>query len=152
MAKKLFANGQTGLVAISEPIADINAPLSNLQNIYFHSALDYLFVRQIISGSITLPFRQFSGADVSSAYGAAIYNLGSHGLGYTPLVFGYLSDRRSLVGETFVQANGTVNIRTVQIGADSQFVYLREIFLNKTVSFNAITLNFTVELFNETGV
>jgi hypothetical protein len=153
MAKRLFANGVTGLVAISEPNANLTTPLSNLQNIYFHSALNYLFVKQTISGSVNLPFRQFNGSDVSSAFGSTVYNLGAHNLGYTPLVFGYFtSSGQSLVGETILQAAGTADIRTLMLGADNVNLYAREIYVNKTTSFNAITVNFTVQLLNDPGV
>lgn len=153
MAKRLFANGVSGLVAIAEPNANLTSPLTNLQNIYFHSALDYLFVRQTITGSINLPFRQFSGADFSSAFGSTVYNLGAHNLGYTPLVFGYFTATgQSLVGETILQADGTANLRTLMIGADNTTLYAREIFVNKTMSFNALAVNFTVQLLNNPGV
>lgn len=153
MAKRLFANGVTGLMAIAEPNANLESPLTNLQNIYFHSALDYLFVRQTITGSINLPFRQFSGADVSSAFGSTVYNLGAHNLGYTPLVFGYFTATgQSLVGETILQGAGTANLRTLMLGADNVNLYAREIFVNKTISFNALTVNYTVQLLNDPGV
>jgi hypothetical protein len=153
MAKRLFANGVTGLVAIAEPNANLTNPLGNLQNIYFHSALDYLFVRQTITGTINLPFRQFNGSDASSAFGSTVYNLGEHNLGYTPLVFGYFTTTgQSLVGETILQADGTANVRTLMLGADNVNLYAREIFVNKTISFNSLTVNFTAQLLNDPGV
>jgi hypothetical protein len=153
MAKRLFANGVTGLVAIAEPNANLTTPLTNLQNIYFHSALDYLFVRQTITGSINLPFRQFNDSDASSAFGSTVYNLGAHNLGYTPLVFGYFTATgQSLVGETILQAAGTANVRTLMLGADNNTLYAREIFVNKTISFNALTVDFTAQLLNDPGV
>lgn len=153
MSKRLLANGNTGLVSISEPDADVANPLSNLGKIYFHSDLDYLFVRQTIVGSLALPFRQANGSDASSAFGSTVYNISTHNLGYTPLVFGFVTGTtQSLVGETLLQASGTANIRTVMIGADSSVIYAREIFLNKTISFSAVTLNFTIQVLNDPGV
>lgn len=153
MAKKLYANGNTGLVAICDPDADIANPLTNLEKIYFHSDLNYLYAVQIVNGSITLPYRQYNSSDASSAYGSTVYTVATHNLGYTPLVFGYFSDtKQSLVGETILQASGTANIRTIQLGADNTRIYAREIYLNKTISFNAITISYTVQILNDPGV
>lgn len=153
MSKRLLANGNTGLVSISDPDADIINPLSNLNKIYFHSDLEYLFVRQTVVGSLSLPFRQFNSSDASGAFGSTVYTIATHNLGYTPLVFGFVTGTtQSLVGETILQAAGTANIRTIMLGADSTVIYAREIFLNKTISFSAITLNFTIQVLNDAGV
>lgn len=153
MTKRLTANGTTGLVAIAEPAADINNPLENLQNIYFHSALSYLSIVSVISGLLSLPQRTANGSDASSAYGSTIYNLGAHELGYRPLLFGVNTlTGQSLVGETIIQADGLASIRTLTIGADESFVYAREIFLNKDVTFSATSISYGVFVFSNEAV
>ena len=152
MTKRLTAIGSTGLVAIAEPTANLDAPLSNLQNIYFHSALNYMFIVSVISGTLILPGREASGADASSAYGSTIYTLGTHNLGYVPLLFGTnTSTGQSLVGETPIQAAGLASIRTITIGADENNVFAREIFLNKDVSFGSTSIPFRIFIFDNPG-
>lgn len=152
MSKVLYANGNDGRVAIMEASGDINNPLGNLGNMYFHSALDYLYIRSVLSGSISLPQRDASGSDASSAYGSTTYNLGYHGLGFKPMVFGYLSNAQPIVGDCFVNAGGSASIRTVTIGADENYIYAREIFLNKDVTFSAYSFSYTVFVFNNPGL
>jgi hypothetical protein len=152
MPKRLTAIGSSGLVAIAEPVANLGSPLSNLQNIYFHSALDYMFIVSVISGTLNLPARNADGSDVSSAYGSTTYTLGTHGRGYVPLLFGAnTSTGQSLVGETLIQAAGLASIRTITIGADTNGVFAREIFLNKDVSFGAVSIPFRIFVFDNPG-
>ena len=152
MPKRLTGRGTDGLVAIAEPWANLDAPLSNLGNIYFHSALEYLYIVSVFSGTLSLPERVANGRDVSSAYGSTIYNLGAHGLGYNPLLFGRItSTGQSLVGETLIQAAGLASLRTITIGADASNVYAREIFLNKDVTFPPLNLTYEIFIFGNPG-
>lgn len=153
MPKRLTAIGTTGLVAIAEPAANLDNPLSNLGSIYFHSALDYFSIVAVLTGTLNLPQRIANGSDVSSAYGSTIYNLGAHGLGYNPLLFGVITNTgQSLVGETPIQAGGLASIRTITLGADAWNVYAREIFLNKDVTFSAISVPYQIFVFSNPGV
>lgn len=152
MPKRLTAIGTTGLVAIAEPVANLNSPLNNLQNIYFHSALDYMFIVSVITGTLNLPARNADGSDFSSAYGSTTYTIGTHGRGYVPLLFGTnTSTGQSLVGETPIQAGGSASIRTITIGADANSIFAREIFLNKDVSFGAVSVPFRIFVFDNPG-
>lgn len=149
MSKVLFANGNTGLVSIHNGNADINNPLNNLNNIFFHSNLNYLSIVSVISGSIWLPQRVSNASYHSAAYGSTTYNLGSHNLGYTPLVFGINPNNgQSLVGDVVIQAAGQCSIRTLTIGADNHNIFMREIFLNKDVTFSGLSLGYTLYIFN----
>lgn len=153
MPKRLTAIGTTGRVAIAEPTANLDNPLSNLGSIYFHSALDYFSVVAVLTGTLNLPQRNANASDVSSAYGSTIYNLGSHGIGYNPLLFGAITNTgQSLVGETPIQAAGLASIRTITLGADAWNVYVREIFLNKDVTFSAVSVPYQVFVFSNAGV
>lgn len=152
MPKRLTGRGADGLVAIAEPWANLDAPLSDLGNIYFHSALEYLYIVSVFYGTLNLPERVANGSDVSSAYGSTIYNLGAHGLGYNPLLFGRItSTGQSLVGETPIQAGGLASLRTITIGADASNVYAREIFLNKDVTFSSLSLTYEIFIFGNPG-
>lgn len=152
MPKRLTGRGTDGLVAIAEPTANLDAPLSNLGNIYFHSALEYLYIVSVFSGTLSLPQRVANGSDVSSAYGSTIYNLGAHGLGYNPLLFGRItSTGQPLVGETPIQAAGLASLRTITIGADASNIYAREIFLNKDVTFSPLSLTYEIFIFGNPG-
>lgn len=153
MAKQFYANGNTGVVAVAEAGADLSNPLNNLQNIYFHSALNYLYVTQVITGSFTVPQRDANGSDQSSAYGSTIYNISAHNLGYRPMILGYFSNNgQPIAGDCVLNAGGTASFRTITLGADSTYVYARELFLNKDVTFGAITLNYVIFVFNNAGL
>jgi hypothetical protein len=125
MAKKLYADGNNGTVAICEPDADIYNPLSNLNKIYFHSDLNYLCIKHI--GNFTKYFPSLGtwagDEDVISVY--------KHNLGYTPIMFAiFLSPSElngmPIVGEFHVQTSGDTNRRSLMIGADDNDIYLRK--------------------------
>lgn len=153
MSKRFTALGSSGLVAIAEPDANLSAPLQNLDKIYFHSDLTYLSVVAVLTGNLSLARRVADGSDVSSAYGDVVYTLGQHNLGYTPLLFGeIIGTQQPLVGETLIQAAGLASLRSVTLGADNNNLYAREIFLNKDVTFDAVTINWRAYLFAEAAV
>jgi len=150
MSKVLTAYGSNGKVAIHEPYADLDNPLSDLANIYFHSDLDYLSIVGVVSGTLSLPTRYASSSDVSSAYGSTIYNIHTHNLGYTPLVVGSKRDsKQPIVGDTLIQQGGTCNLRSILIGADNNYIYVRELYLNKDTTFSSINIPYTIYIFNE---
>lgn len=148
--KRLYADGNTGLVAITNEGVNVNDPFNNLPNIYFHSSLNYIYVTKIINTSITLPFRGANSSDASSAYGSVVYNIGSHNSGYVPLVLAVnLNNNVPITGDQLVQSGSTASLRSVAIGADASSIFLRELYLNKNVSFGSITLNIRIYVFNE---
>jgi len=152
MGKKLYANGITGDVSISEENANLSSPLNNLNEIYFHSSLDYMNIVKTINGTIYLPYRQANESDSSSAYGSSIYNITTHGLGYSPLLLGYYtSTKQPICGECFIQASGSANLRTIMLGGDNNYIYMRELFLNKTISFGGVSLSYTIFCFNKSS-
>ena len=81
MAKTLTARGSDGRVAIHNPGANLDNPISDLGNIFFHSGLDYLTIVQTHNFTANFP-----------AVGGNTFNtlmpVGYHGLGYVPMVFG----------------------------------------------------------------
>lgn len=150
MSKVLTAYGTTGKISIHEPGADLDNPLNNLGNIYFHSDLDYLSINSIISGTLNLPTRTYSNSDASSAYGSTIYNIYSHGLGYSPLVFATRADSlQPIAGDTLIQEGGTCNLRSLLVGADNTNIYIRELYLNKDTTFPSLSLPYNIYIFNE---
>lgn len=152
MGKVLTADGVSGRVAIHDPTADLENPLTSSAAIYFHSDLEYLKIVATINGTHSLPTRTYSSSDSSSSYGSVITNIYTHGLSYTPLVLGYnSSNNQPLVGDTLIQSGGTCNIRSILVGADDTYVYIRELYLNKDTTYTSMTLSYTIHLFNETG-
>jgi hypothetical protein len=150
MSVVLTAEGNSGIVAIHTPNADILNPASNLSNILFHSDLDYLSINTVVNGSLSLPRRTANSSDSSSAYGSTTYTLYAHGLGFTPIVIGRnRNSKQPIVGDTMFQSAGTCNLRSFILGADSSYIYLREIYLNKDTSFGAFTLTYSLYLFNK---
>ena len=150
MSKVLTAYSSSGRVAIHEPTANLNNPFDNLDQIYFHSDLDYLSIISIVNGTINLPIRNANSSDASSAYGSTIYNVYAHNLGYTPLVVGSRRDsKQPIVGDTLVQQGGTCNLRSILLGADNTYIYIRELFLNKDTTFGAISIPYSIYIFNE---
>lgn len=153
--KKLFASGITGTVVIhdaptDEPITD---PIGNYEHVYFHSDLEYMSVVQVMTGSLSLPARIADGSDASTAYGSAVYVLGSHNLGYTPIILGWSPNfKRPLAGDTLIFGAGNASLRSVVLGADQTNVYLREIYLNKDVSAPAVSLEYLIWVFEEAAI
>jgi hypothetical protein len=153
MSKKLYANGNTGAVSISDGDANTVSPLTNLNKIYFHSDLSYLAVSSIKTGTLSLASRTASSSDASSAYGSTVHNLGAHGLSFKPMLFGYLSSgEQPILGDVVVQASGNASIRTVTLGTDATNIYAREIYLNKDVSFAALSLAYKIIILNNAGL
>ena len=152
MSKLLYASGISGIVSISEGDANINNPLSNLNKIYFHSSLDYLKIRNVVTGTLSLPQRVFSRSDASSAFGNSIYNVHTHNLGYVPLVYGRIQNTSApLVGDTLIQEGGTCNIRSLVVGSDSVAIYIREVYVNKDTTYPAISIPYTIYVFENTA-
>lgn len=140
--RKLKADGSTGVVAIytvedtlidDDPFTD---PLNHVDRIEFHSELDYLAVSSVQTGTLSLPSVSIGPLPYSTQH-----NLFAHGLGYQPLVLGYLEGFAGfnvpLMGTTILYGaadtfpNGSVGgddgwMRSVQLGADDTYVYLHE--------------------------
>ena len=161
MAKKLYANGVTGDVIICEADADMSNPLSNIDKIYFHSALDYLRIETIIDVTMNLPQRTRS----DRWWGFINYQLYQHNLGYRPLFAGYFTGPDELVkvpfcGEVLVQAqyyevylDYRDYFRTILLGSDDTYLYFQEFYYVKLAydyeTMPAITLNARLFLMSE---
>lgn len=151
MAKKLFADGITGDVVVYQGDDDVRVnPFARLQDVFFHSALDYMTVVQVMAGTLTLPARRADPADDSVAYGDAIYTIGTHGLGYTPMVLGWIENmNRPLAGDTLIFSGGQASLRSLVLGADSQRVLIRERYLHKDVSAPMQHIQYRIWIFEE---
>jgi hypothetical protein len=117
MPKVLTARGSDGLAAIHEPGADLENPLGNIKNIYFHSNLDYLTVNRIINTTVRVP--AFSRGTVG------LINLFAHGMGRPCLLMARRSDTgENLGGSCLVYYGGSVSYFTqISVCADSVNVY-----------------------------
>lgn len=151
MAKKLFADGITGDVVVYQGDDDaITNPFARLQDVFFHSALDYMTIVQAMAGTLSLPARQADPSDDSRAYGDAIYTIGTHSLGYTPMLFGWIENlARPFAGDTIIFAGGQASVRTLVLGADDQRVMIRERYLHKDVSAPAQQIQYRIWIFEE---
>lgn len=100
MAKKLFADGVSGDVAIFDPAnpAALSNPLENLGSVYFHSALSYMAIVNVATITIDHPERARSGninkygSGYNPTYGSETYDLAEHTLGYIPHGILYTGD------------------------------------------------------------
>lgn len=131
--------------------APFTAPLSNLSRVEFHSDLDYLAIASIQTGTLSLPSRSGTTA------GTYRHNLFAHGLGYQPLVMGHLVNfegyNTPLLGTTPIRTPidrvlpaTQADIRTVQLGADSTYVYLHEYMLlvSTSLTYPAVDIDWRV--------
>lgn len=131
--------------------APFTAPLSNLSRVEFHSDLDYLAIASIQTGTLSLPSRSGTTA------GTYRHNLFAHGLGYQPLVMGHLVNfegyNTPLLGTTPIRTPidrvlpaTQADIRTVQLGADSTYVYLHEYMLlvSTSLTYPAVDLDWRI--------
>lgn len=159
--RKLKADGTTGKCAIytvddlAIDDAPFTAPLSNISRVEFHSDLDYLAVQPIsgnyvTTGTLLLPPR--SGTTPSTT----THNLFAHGLGYQPLVLGYIQFEgynTPLLGTTPIYAGsdwpsfGAILLRTLQLGADATNVFVHEYVMRidtAAVTMPAVSLPWSV--------
>lgn len=146
MAKTLLARGSDGLVSIHEIGADYNNPLSNLGNIYFSSALSYLYIVQQVVGSRTLPTRAVS---PGSGFGS-LHFLANHGLGYTPMLMGTLYVEGvggSICGTMLVNAESGDGFQSLTLCADSSAVYLFESGFSPSGSYPARGISYNINVF-----
>lgn len=122
MPKTLTARGADGLVAIHEPGADLNNPLSNLGNIYFHSALDYLNIVAVVNVNLALP-AYGSGAIMNGM--TQLHNIYSHGMGRSCLVLGRRKDtQEALTGSSPVSTSSSGANGKIAVGSDATNVYI----------------------------
>ena len=154
MPKKLFAEGTSGTVVIYQGNDDVRVnPLARLEDVFFHSSLDYMTIVQMMAGTLNLPARQADPEDDTVAYGDAIYTIGTHGLGYTPMLLGWIENlNRPFAGDTLIFGAGRSSLRTLVLGADSQRVMIRERYLHKDASAPAQQIQYRIWIFEEAAV
>lgn len=116
MPKVLTARGSDGLVAIHEPGADLNNPMSNVENIYFHSALDYLTVVRTVNTTVTVP---------AITIGKGFITLFQHGMGRPCLLMARRTDtNEAICGTSLAWTGGHVQYwASIAICADDVNVY-----------------------------
>lgn len=122
MPKTLTARGADGLVAIHEPEADLNYPLSNLEKIYFHSGLDYLNIVAVVNVNLTLP-AYGNGAIMNGM--TQLHNIYYHGMGRACLVLGRRKDtQEALTGSSPVSTSSSGANGKIAVGSDASNVYI----------------------------
>lgn len=155
MAKKLFADGNDGTVAIYDPAvpAALTDPLNNLQSVYFHSLLDYVAVAEVFDVTVTHPQRASSGSQspqhaylTPNPVSGEVNSL-SHDLGYQPhgLVF---------VGNNMLPANSQIqnvgtSFRTVAVEIDASVARIFETAWVYQHALPAMTQTYKIVLFSQ---
>lgn len=152
MAKKFYADGVTGRVAIFDPAvpAALTNPRANLGAVYFHSDLDYVGVVAVFDFVVTHPARGVGGASTEHSYAVPNHVTGAiqslvHNLGYVPhaLVF---------IGNNMLPANSQIqnvgsSFRTVAVEVNSTQVRLFETSWVYQHALPAIVQTYKVVLF-----
>lgn len=123
MPKVLTARGLDGLVAIHEEGADINNPLNNLSNIYFHSALQYL------------PLAYSRDVTVRTG-GKGLHVLFSHGMDKIPMILGVRTDNGDVVGGSTIIHSTNKNFTSFSLLVDRTNVCFWALGLGSLVSWN----------------
>lgn len=155
MSKKLVADGATGAVAIYEGGFDaaFTNPLANLNRVYFHSALDYVGVTLIHSGTIAHPARtasgtndKYIGSNRHPVNGTQEWTMVNHNLGYVPhgiLVVG----NDMMPGLAPVQQAGSASARYVALRLTTTQAILREHWYTFNDNLPAANITYKIYLF-----
>lgn len=122
MPKVFTARGSDGVVVIHEPGADIGNPLSNIDNIYFHSSLDYLNIVSVANVNLWLP--QYGNGSMMNGI-TQFHTVLSHGMGRPCLVIARRKDtQEALTGSTPVSTSGSGANGKIAVGSDATNVYI----------------------------
>ncbi|MGE4267186.1 MAG: hypothetical protein AB7F25_07105 [Deferribacterales bacterium] len=115
MSKTFYANGSAGKMAIMDGELDlsvINNPLSNIDKLYFHNSLDYLYKIGSVSGVANYPSLNGSSSWVSLTtvpIGTLAWNDS-----YVPIIIGRVNGVENN-GSVLVQKNSESSFRFVSI-------------------------------------
>jgi len=154
MAKKLFADGVSGKVAIYDPAnpAAFTNPLANLQSVFFHSDLDYVGVAKIIDVTVTHPYRGVGGTAAQNSYAVPNFPAGNvnplaHNLGYKPFGIAFVGNNM-LPANSQIQDSGQ-SFRTVAIQVDENSVGIFESCYVYGSALPAINVTYKIVLFRQ---
>lgn len=142
MARVLEARGSDGAVCISDGTPGcLDNPLAHLPNVFFHSSLSYLSVRQIVDLTVSMP---------AGGGRAVSYTLFAHGLGAVPLVAGLIyTTGQPVVGSTVTYMDSVMTMRAVTLGADATNVFLWENAIEVRTTLPAQSLPLRVFVFDQ---
>jgi len=155
MAKKLYADGNDGTVAIYDPAVPgaLTNPLDNMAAVYFHSALDYVSAPVTIEFTVTHPVRAKKGT-TSELHAYADPNPVSdevtslaHNLGYQPHGLVFIGSEM-LPANTQIQNVGT-SFRTVAVEIDEGAIRVFETAWVYQTTLPEIVQTYKVILFSQ---
>lgn len=164
MSVRLYARGSDGVVAITDGgVSDathtdyLDNPVKNLSNIHFHSDLDYMSVAATFTTTISFPTRtkqtqtdeskkSSTTFDVPST-GVQRYELGTHGLGYTPFATAVRGGQQ--VTPTYPLQLSGASLRLINIEMDSSKIHVYENWVTFGANLVATTETFTVWVFRD---
>lgn len=151
MAKKFYADGNSGRVAIYDPSneAALNNPLANLHSIYFHSDLDYVGVAADITATIVHPARSTGGGSTQHSYPVPNFPTGvsgfAHDLGYVPFALCFVNGAM-IPANTQIQLSGQ-SFRTVSVQVDHAQVRIYETAWVYGSALPAVSVTYRIVLF-----
>ena len=157
MAKRLFARGSDGKVAIfnGTDIAPFNDPIANLTNLYFHSDLGYLGNGLLVTGTINHPGVTRSSSTSKGLFGSSTnynpqngsndYLLANHSYSATAPFVAFIGDAQMPSG-TVVQQVGQ-SVRAVSVYRTSTQIRVFENWATFDDSLGAISRTYSVILF-----
>ena len=139
----------------------LNNPLPNLERIYFDSRFEYLsitsradFVQAYPNILLSTNQNNFKGKSASDfpVQGSNLYTIFNHNLGYPPVVLLINYDTRELIGSNmFVQNLNNNSYRTASLMVDNTNVYIKENYLVRKEILPAITVRYTLLVFENTA-
>lgn len=122
MTKRLHHRGGKLAVYANANDGAIEDPLGNLDDLFFHSDLDYLSVVHVLDRTQLLPARPATPNQIQVGRD----NLYQHNLGYVPWMYAALRNR-TFMSTMWMYADGP-NWRSVGLYADTEWIYLRELY------------------------
>lgn len=152
MAKKLYSTS-IGKVVIYNPANQdaVTDPLNNLEDVFFHSDLDYVSVAAEMNFSITHAQRAVGSNATDYAYPKPEFPSGGinpllHNLGYKPFGVCFINNAQ-LPANSHIQSNG-MSFRTAALQVDETSVSIYETSWVYGSPLPAITINYRVLLFS----
>jgi len=152
MAKKLYADGTTGKVAIYDPAVPgaFTNPLANLNAVYFHSDLDYVGVAAVLDFTVTHPARGTGGSSTQHSYlepnpASGLVSGLNHDLGYVPHALVFVGNDM-LPANMQIQTSGS-SYRTVAVDLTTTQVRVFETAWVYQHSLPALTVTYKIVLF-----
>jgi hypothetical protein len=151
-------NNPDGAVGNTAPLLE---PTKYLDRIYFDTRFEYLNIVSKVNFVKSFPYIEpySDGTNAKSKdptefprQGYNIYNITSHGLGYTPAGILIDSNTKEIVGSNMIIQNiENDSLRHIALIADSTNFYIKENFFVRRRALTSLTRSYTLLIFNTTA-